>query len=91
MILKRDKKRAYDRVFSESQNSQRDVDIVLQDLLSKTFINKPINGTNDQRNEKEGMRKIGLHLHNMLSLSEDFFIKLDEELERKTKKRDSLI
>lgn len=83
--LKRELKGAYDRVFSESVNSQRDVDLVLNDIMSKTFINKPINGDEITRAEKEGMRKLGIHISNMLRLKLEYFIELDELSKKRTK------
>ena len=77
-MLKKRIKEAYDRVFSTNDAFQDDIDMVLHDILSKTFVNKPINGNKIERAEREGMRKIGLHIHNMLKLDIDYFIKLDE-------------
>lgn len=85
MFKKRRLKEAYDRVFSEGHTVQADVDIVMHDILSKTFINRPINGDEIMRAEKEGCRKIGIHIHNMLKLDTDYFIDLDKKMEKKKK------
>lgn len=86
MLRKRRLKEAYDRVFSEGETLQRDVDLVMHDILSKTYVNRPINGDEIIRAEKEGCRKLGIHIHNMLNLNTEFFIELDNKLERQKEK-----
>lgn len=85
-VFNRRKKGAYDRVFSDGEASQADKDVVLQDIISKTYLRKPINGNELERAEKEGLRKLGLHISNMLNLPESYFIKLDEVAEERNKK-----
>jgi len=88
-MLKRRLKEAYDNVFSKGNTTQHDVDVVLHDILSKSYVNKPIEGDNVIRAEKEGKRKLGLHIHNMLNLPIAYFLELDERVKEKDAKTQS--
>lgn len=85
LFSKRRLKAAYDRVFSDALNSNLDAELVLNDIYSRTYVNKPIGGDSLTRAEQEGKRQIGINIQNMLNLDVKHFTELDVKMKRKAK------